>query len=145
MKQPLRVEVAGEPLRCNHCSADVFFLESAAIDRLGLGDRAQLEEWWGDRAIIYVCAACGFVHWFFEVEAGRHERTEVGAMDEEIEGWAASEAAAPAEFGGMDEDIEGWASSGAAAEPVDCLACGQRIPAGESACPNCGWTWLADR
>jgi hypothetical protein len=143
MKESLRVEVAGEPLRCQHCRGDVFFLESAAIDRLGLGDRAQIEGWWGERAIIYICVACGFVHWFFAVEAGRHERTAVGQIDEAVEGWTASEP--PAEVGELDEGIEGWAASEPPAEVVDCLACGQRIPAGESACPKCGWTWLAER
>ncbi len=88
MKEPLRVEVAGEPLRCQRCGSDAFFLESAAIDRLGLGDRAQVEGWWGERATLYVCVACGFVHWFFAVESGRHERTAVGQIDEAVDGWA---------------------------------------------------------
>jgi predicted RNA-binding Zn-ribbon protein involved in translation (DUF1610 family) len=145
MKEPLRVEVAGESLRCRHCDGDVFFLESAAIDRLGLGDRAQVEGWWGERATIYVCVACGFVHWFFAVEAAGHERTAVGQIDEAVEGWAPSEVAESAGVGELDEGIERWAASEARAEVLDCLACGQRIPAGESACPKCGWTWLPER
>ena len=26
-------------------------------------------------------------------------------------------------------------------EPVQCLACGEQIPQGSSACPACNWTW----
>ncbi len=26
-------------------------------------------------------------------------------------------------------------------EPIDCLACGYEIPAGEDSCKNCGWTY----
>lgn len=33
------------------------------------------------------------------------------------------------------------ASGEYAAEPVECLACGETIPAHARRCPACGWTW----
>jgi predicted RNA-binding Zn-ribbon protein involved in translation (DUF1610 family) len=107
MSEPLRVEIAGEPLRCKHCGADVFFEESVTLDRLALGGPLNLEGWWGHQGTIYVCSACGFLHWFFAIDTGRHEVADAEEM----------------------------------AEPVECLSCGQSIPAGASACPACGWSW----
>jgi predicted RNA-binding Zn-ribbon protein involved in translation (DUF1610 family) len=115
MKEPFRVEVAGVPLRCKHCDGDAFVRESAAFDRLALGGLAQLEGPWGHDATIYVCSACGFLHWFFAMGSVDHERTACS--------------------------VEEAAESEAKDEPLECLACGQRIPAGESACPACGWSW----
>jgi hypothetical protein len=116
MKEPLSVEVAGVPLRCQHCDGDLFVEESAEVDRLVLGGLASLGRCWGRHATIYVCTACGFLHWFFAIESSGYEPT-------------ASPGAEAAD-------------SDPAGEPLDCLACGQRIPAGESACPACGWSWI---
>ena len=30
------------------------------------------------------------------------------------------------------------------AEPTQCMACGETIPAGQDTCPKCGWTYKAD-
>jgi hypothetical protein len=130
MSGPLRVEIAGEPLRCKHCGADVFFQESAGIDRLILGDLVHLEGWWGHHATIYVCIACGFLHWFFAIDTCRHERTDIG----ETAGDLADDAIGGLEPGRLEPEL--------VPERVDCLACGQRIPAGASACPACGWSWV---
>jgi predicted RNA-binding Zn-ribbon protein involved in translation (DUF1610 family) len=109
MSEAMRVEVAGVPLLCKHCGADVFYQESAALDRLALGGLFHLEGVWGHQATIYVCSACGFLHWFFAIDAGHHEPVEAEEME--------------------------------MAEPIECLSCGQSIPAGASACPACGWSW----
>jgi predicted RNA-binding Zn-ribbon protein involved in translation (DUF1610 family) len=131
MSEPLRVEVAGVPLRCKHCGADVFFQESAAIDRL-VGGVFHLEGWWGHQATIYVCSTCGFLHWFFEIGASRHERESIEVMAERDEYFA----------GGGVEELGPSADIEAMAERVECLACGATIPAGDSACPACGWSWV---
>jgi predicted RNA-binding Zn-ribbon protein involved in translation (DUF1610 family) len=107
MSEPLRVEVAGEPLRCKHCGADVFFENSVTLDHLALGGLVHLEGPWGHQATIYVCSACGFLHRFFAFNTGRHQRADAAEM----------------------------------AERVECLSCGESIPAGASACPACGRSW----
>jgi predicted RNA-binding Zn-ribbon protein involved in translation (DUF1610 family) len=82
MSEAMRVKVAGERLQCKHCGANVFFREETALDRLGLAGPADL---WGHHATIYVCSSCGFLHWFFAIDLGRHERTDAEEAAERVE------------------------------------------------------------
>ena len=29
-------------------------------------------------------------------------------------------------------------------EPIECLSCGTKLPAGSQRCPACGWTWAVE-
>ena len=82
MSEAMRVEVAGERLQCKHCGANGFFQEEVPLDRLGLAGRS---ERWGQHATIYVCSSCGFLHWFFAIDLGRHERTDADEAAERVE------------------------------------------------------------
>ena len=149
MSEALRVEIAGVPLVCKHCGADDFYEESAALDRLALGGVFHLEGIWGHQATIYVCSACGFLHWFFATDTGRHRRTEAEEAAEMVECLACGQSI-PA--GALACPACGWSwetpeaeTPDEAAEGVECLSCRQMIPAGASACPECGWSWESDR
>jgi predicted RNA-binding Zn-ribbon protein involved in translation (DUF1610 family) len=144
MSEAVSVEVAGEPLRCQHCGAVVFFQESATLDRLAFGGLLHLEGTWGHEATIYVCAACGYLHFFFTLDAVRHQQTDAGEAAERVECLSCH---APIPAGASACPACGWSWESAdaeveeTAETVECLSCGQMIPAGVSACPACGWSW----
>jgi hypothetical protein len=84
VSEPLRVEIAGVQLLCKYCGVDVFFQKSVTLNRLALGGLFDLEGVWGRQATIYVCSACGYLHWFFAVDYLRHERFEA---EEEAGEW----------------------------------------------------------
>jgi hypothetical protein len=156
MRVPRRFNVAGVPLRCKHCDAETFFHQRATIDRLASGGLFHHEAWLGRPANIYVCGTCGFLHWFFAVANTARkeiavEETAGGSAyleDEYIDGLptpGGGEATAGGSAYLEDEYIDGLPTLGegeAIAEVVECLACGRRIPAGETACPECGWSWI---
>lgn len=73
MSGAVRVEIVGKPLRCQHCGAGAFHEKTTALDRLALGGLFRFEGWWGHQATIYVCASCGFLHWFLAYDAAYHE------------------------------------------------------------------------
>jgi hypothetical protein len=56
------IDIAGKPLRCQHCGNEQFIaseaqLHTAALTFFNL-------EWLGKTADLYICGHCGFVHWF---------------------------------------------------------------------------------
>lgn len=56
------IDIAGMPLRCQHCGYEQFAeseaqLHTATLTFLNL-------EWLGKTADLYICGRCGFVHWF---------------------------------------------------------------------------------
>jgi ribosomal protein S27AE len=56
------IEIAGTPLRCQHCGNDQF-LESEA--HLHTATFSILNfEWFGRTADVYICSRCGLMHWF---------------------------------------------------------------------------------
>jgi DNA-directed RNA polymerase subunit RPC12/RpoP len=85
MSEPLRVEIAGKPLLCTHCGADVFHRESTALDRLAAGGLFEFSGPWGQQATIYVCSLCGYLHWFFDVDYSHRERLEAEGAAEQVE------------------------------------------------------------
>ena len=84
----------------------------------------------------HICADCGYT----ELHTRNHR--------ELYEKYLASQGALPRDSSTAFADEAPVASeespepaNGADAEPTECLSCGQTIPAGESRCPACGWTW----
>lgn len=63
-----RASAGGRELRCQHCGHELFYQQSARLDRL-LGGVVHLEGHWGHKAEIRVCAHCGFAHFFMAVPA----------------------------------------------------------------------------
>ena len=59
---PESVEIAGRPLVCQVCGADGFLQRNAQLH----GPTATFfgVEWTSPTAICYVCAQCGYIHWF---------------------------------------------------------------------------------
>lgn len=104
-----RVEAAGLPLRCHHCSGERFHERAVTLDRTFLGGLMNFEGLFGHHAAVYVCARCGFAHFFFPT-------------GDEI----------PAATQSRDTNQEA----------IRCLSCSEEIPAGNAACPCCGWTWM---
>lgn len=65
-KEAERAEVVGVPLRCEICKHEYFFHRRAQLHG-GVASFFDLE-WLGPTADCYVCARCGYVHWFLPVE-----------------------------------------------------------------------------
>ena len=60
--QPERAEVAGIQLRCEICKHDHFFHRNAQLHG-AIASFFDLE-WTSPSADCYVCARCGYIHWF---------------------------------------------------------------------------------
>ena len=124
MSEGQSVKVKNQSLTCKHCESGQFVhrtaqLNTAFLEFLDLG-------WLNKSADIYICASCGFLHWFLEPQV------DVSAPGDQ-----------PAFEPQVDEPIplEDPAPSDDLTEPTECLACGQRIPAGAAKCPSCGWSY----
>ena len=65
MSEVSSFRVHGKSLRCQHCGHDRFRHETTTVDHVAWGGLFRLEG--GHRAEIYICASCGFLHWFFPV------------------------------------------------------------------------------
>jgi hypothetical protein len=59
---PEAIEVRGHPLRCTICSHDRFWTRKAQLHTAG-ATFFNLE-WAQPSADCFVCAECGYVHWF---------------------------------------------------------------------------------
>ena len=73
--------IHGRPLRCHHCAGDQFTHRDAELTPA----LQQLfgPAWGQPSADIYICARCGFVHWFIPQEDG--VPTDVDDVSEESE------------------------------------------------------------
>jgi ribosomal protein S27E len=101
MTEAQNVEIGGVALRCDHCDNDGFIWRRAQLNTalMTLLDM----DWLNESAQVYVCVACGRLHWF-------------------------------------SESIN---SASDMSYPIECMACGKTIPAGETECESCGWTYDA--
>ena len=63
--EPERAIVAGVNLRCEICKFDRFHHRNAQLHG-AIASFFDLE-WTGPRADCYVCAQCGYIHWFLPV------------------------------------------------------------------------------
>lgn len=69
-----RVSTGGRELRCQHCTHAEFYHQTATLDRVALGGLLHFEGMWGQHTDIYVCARCGFAHFFIPVPATQESR-----------------------------------------------------------------------
>ena len=129
MSEGQQIRIRGHELRCKHCAGTLFIsrraqLNTSFLEFFDLG-------WLNKAADIYVCAQCGFLHWFLEPQAEwvsqsqTHAKPEVKELEPE-EQTLEPEAEEPA---------------GDDSEATDCLSCGKKIPAGTATCPACGWSY----
>lgn len=123
MSEGQSVKIKERPLQCKHCGRGQFVLRTAQLNTaflefLDLG-------WLNKSADIYVCTHCGFLHWFLEPQVEQQVPADVQATQDDREQVVAEEPLA-------EDDL---------AEPTECLACHQRIPAGSAKCPSCGWSY----
>ena len=59
---PISVEVQGRPLKCLVCGHDEFWKNEAQLNTAG---RSFLNlEWTSPTGHCYICARCGYIHWF---------------------------------------------------------------------------------
>jgi hypothetical protein len=65
-KEPEPASVAGVELRCEICKHTTFYSREAQL-HTALASFFDLE-WTGTTATCYVCARCGYVHWFVPVD-----------------------------------------------------------------------------
>jgi len=119
MSETTTVRINDRPLRCQHCGNQQFHHRTATVDRMAAGGLIHLEGVFGHYAAMYICGACGFTHWFSQVESAKHELGDGRAAD--------------------DQPRRRERRTGEEA----CLACGQAIPAEADRCPACGWSWGA--
>ena len=59
---PMPFDIAGKPLRCQHCGHDEFTTREAQLHTATLTFFNL--EWLGKNADLYICGRCGFIHWF---------------------------------------------------------------------------------
>jgi len=109
-----RVAVGGRDLRCQYCSHAQFYHRTAKLDHVAWAGLLHFEGYWGHHTDIYVCARCGFSHFFMPVPSQSPEpRGEAEVRPRER----------------LPEEA--------------CLSCGKQLPPAADKCPACGWTWSA--
>lgn len=60
--QPVKVSIAGHPLRCLHCQNDTFYERRWQLNTRGM---TFLDlDWLNPSARNYVCSRCGRIEWF---------------------------------------------------------------------------------
>ena len=106
------INIAGLPLLCQHCSRDRFVRRGAPVQD-------------ASEHVVYVCAHCGYLHWF-------HAPAGAALLED-----GAEEAAEPHES----EPPERPEPSDPT-EPGACLACGAAMEAGDRRCPECGLRYV---
>ena len=65
-EQPETVEVAGRALICEICGHDRFWMRKAQLNT-AVATFFNLD-WANPSALCYVCAGCGYIHWFLPRE-----------------------------------------------------------------------------
>jgi len=151
-----RVIINGIALRCGHCGNRVFTprrqrLNSESVSSFNFD--APVESADG-----FVCSQCGQLQWFLFKEGAAPER-----MSSEVDEDYGPDAVEP-----VDEPLPSPGTAGAEEDPgdsppavgsdapsdpdiaeldvnydVECVRCGHNIPAGQSICTQCGWTYMA--
>lgn len=111
MSEPEVVRVLDRPLRCHHCGGERFYKERIRLDVSNSLPVEFLESLLVNSWRGAVLLAC--------------TRCGLGQLF----------------FPSLVEDEPPPAEPAADDEPVPCLACGEQIPQGSSACPACNWTW----
>jgi len=154
MPEYKRVAIKGLDLLCGHCGCGGFtprrwqlstpLTSSLSFDSLGA------------TADVFVCARCGKLHWFLfrdgdasnciltEVEEGYDPERHV--MEVAAEPCLAPVAMEQAPVIAPVREPQASAQDPDLAEldeyyDVECLQCGQIIPAGRTICVRCGWTY----
>ena len=61
-KEPTQVEVRGQVLKCQVCGRDGFWRKEAQLNTAAASFFNL--DWANQSAVCYVCAHCGYVHWF---------------------------------------------------------------------------------
>jgi predicted RNA-binding Zn-ribbon protein involved in translation (DUF1610 family) len=123
MSEGRAVQIKHQALQCNHCGQGKFVLRSAKLNT-GFMEFLDLG-WLNQSADIYVCTHCGFLHWFLEPQVEQEIPAEVPPAEDDREQVVAEEPV-------TEDDL---------AEPSECVACHQSIPAGSAICPSCGWSY----
>jgi hypothetical protein len=62
-----RASVGGRDLRCKHCDHELFYHQTARLDRVAWGGLLHFEGVFGQHTDVYTCAGCGFAHLFMPV------------------------------------------------------------------------------
>jgi len=60
--QPMGVEINGKPLACLVCGHDSFWKREAQLNTAGASLLGF--DWANATGVCYVCAKCGYIHWF---------------------------------------------------------------------------------
>ena len=61
-KEPVPVQIAGKPLRCEICGHDAFWRREAQLNT-AVATFFNFD-WANATAVCYVCDGCGYIHWF---------------------------------------------------------------------------------
>ncbi len=61
-KDPINVQIHGRDLKCLVCGNDDFIKREAQLNSSGMSFLNM--EWAGPSGVCYVCAKCGYIHWF---------------------------------------------------------------------------------
>ena len=78
MKDPVRIQIAGQLLQCSHCDSEVFFQHREAIQK---ADHLLFDRW--SVTTVYVCSRCG-CHQRFSRQNDPAETTPAEEVDERI-------------------------------------------------------------
>jgi hypothetical protein len=121
-KDPEKIIINDETLSCKHCGFDQFY--SFNFDPNAAGSNFPGLSWMGKAAQIFVCARCGFFHWFATEITPEMLQAQAGA--DMIRGTIISE---------TDPDAND------PSEAIECMSCGKIIPPGRDRCASCGWSY----
>ncbi len=154
MPELKRVTIKGLMLRCGHCGGSAFIprkwqLTAPLTSCLGLDSL-------NEAADVFVCAKCGQLYWFLFKDTTDPDCviTDLGE-DYDLDCVEIAGGTLPEQVVVEVEDncaVEGVHSPCASSEDPDiseldedydvaCVRCGQLIPAGQSVCAGCGWTY----
>jgi len=61
-KDPIGVDIQGRELKCLVCGHDAFWKKEAQLNTAGAS--LMNLEWTSPTGNCYVCAKCGYIHWF---------------------------------------------------------------------------------
>ncbi len=119
-KIPEQIFIDDLQLFCNSCEFEQFY--SGKCEPKSAGINIPGMDLSGRSIDVFICAKCGYVHWFMSAQTAEIKSTPVGP--ETPAGKIPVEADQP--------DLS---------EPSECMSCGRTIPQGVDRCIYCGWTY----
>ena len=130
----------GLPTSCTHCSShELYARRVSAKEGSGPSFLAGLGASFHDADFdVVVCGKCGLTQFFLDLPARRDIETHPDWRSIDVRFCQSTDPSAQQDPDQLASDDLG---SDDVSESLQCLDCGAVIPAGNSTCPRCGWTY----